>query len=177
MKGSRKIGRPVVLTAAAAALLASLSVGNALAYFTSYCEAEGSVAMNMGFTRTEIDEDVIEGEKRVTIRNTGDYDCFVRLQVFAPVDVAESGEDGWVKESDGYWYYSPVLSPGESTTVFHAEFKTALNGMVTKPEEFNIVVVSECTPVVYDDNGNPYGDWDYVITASDTEQEGVEDEE
>ena len=177
MKGSRKIGRPVVLTAAAAAILASLSVGNALAYFTSYCEAEGSVAMNMGFTRTEVDEEVIEGEKRVTIRNTGDYDCFVRVQVFAPIDVVESGEDGWKEGSDGYWYYSPVLGPGESSTVFYAEYSSVITGMENPPEEFNIVVVSECTPVVYDENGNPYGDWDYVITGSDTEQEGVEDEE
>ena len=177
MKGSRKIGTLVVLTAAAAALLTSLSVGNALAYFTSYCEAEGSVAMNMGFTRTEVDEDVIGGEKQVTIRNTGDYDCFVRVRVFDSIGAVEYGDGGWEDGSDGYWYYSPVLSPGESTTVFHVEYSSVISGMENPPEEFNIVVVSECTPVVYDENGNPYGDWDYVITASDTEQEGVEDEE
>ena len=66
MKG-RRISRSVILTAAAAALTASLSVGSALAYFTTYCAAEGSVTMNMGFTDTEIDETVDSTGKHVTM--------------------------------------------------------------------------------------------------------------
>lgn len=177
MKG-RRISRSVILTAAAAALTASLSVGSALAYFTTYCAAEGSVTMNMGFTDTEIDETVDSTGKHVTIRNTGEYDCFVRVRVFAP-DITNAGYtpgDGWTQDGD-YWYYTPVLAPGAETSELLVTYDFPEGEDQEDYPEFNIVAIYECTPVVYDENGNPYGDWDYVITASDTEQEGVEDEE
>ena len=88
---SGRIGKTALL-AAALTLTASLSVGSALAYFTSYCTAEGAVAMNMGFTETEIHETVRDG-KHIIIENTGDYDCFVRVKVFAPNDIETSYED------------------------------------------------------------------------------------
>ena len=40
--------KPVVLAAAALALTASVSVGSALAYFTTYSTAGGSVQMDIG---------------------------------------------------------------------------------------------------------------------------------
>ena len=59
--------KPVVLAAAALALTASVSVGSALAYFTTYSTAGGSVQLDMGFTRTEIDETVDNEGKHVVI--------------------------------------------------------------------------------------------------------------
>ena len=35
-------------------------------------------------------------------------------------------------------------------------------------DEFNIIVVYECTPVLYDDNGNPYADWDNAVVLDDS---------
>ena len=40
--------------------------------------------------------------------------------------------------------------------------KIAVNGLLVEPEEgeaFNVIVVQECTPVLYDENGNAYADW------------------
>ena len=75
--------KPVILTAAALALTGAVSVGSALAYFTTYTTASGGVQMDMGFTDTTIDEEIEGGTKVITIRNTGDYDCYVRVQIFA----------------------------------------------------------------------------------------------
>ena len=77
--------KPLVLAAAAIALTGSLTVGSAMAYFTTYATAGGGVKMNMGFTTTVPDEKIDEKGKHVTIINKGDYDCFVRVKAFAPV--------------------------------------------------------------------------------------------
>ena len=182
---SGRIGKTALL-AAALTLTASLSVGSALAYFTSYCTAEGAVAMNMGFTETEIHETVRDG-KHIIIENTGDYDCFVRVKVFAPNDIEFWSEtkEGWMKhEDDQYWYYNSVLAPKEKTPELLIKYRQT-DG--SNPDEFNIIVVYETTPVLYDENGNPYADWDNVVVvdesagivtepgageAADTEQEG-----
>ena len=60
--------------------------------------------------------------KKVCVKNTGTVDCYVR--VFAePEDAGMSNSvsidwntDNWTeKQSDGYYYYKSVLSPGEKT--------------------------------------------------------------
>ena len=38
-------------------------------------------------------------------------------------------------------------------------------------EEFNVVVIQECTPILYDEDGNAYADWDNVVTDSSNTQE------
>ena len=167
MKRSR-IGKTALL-AAAVTLTASLSVGSALAYFTTYCTAEGSVTMNMGFTDTDIDEYVKEG-KHIKIRNTGGYDCFVRGRAFAPNDVVlsqeETTKEHWTyNESDHYWYYNGVLSAEQETEELWIQYTLDANSAA---DEFNIIVVYECTPVLYDDNGNPYADWDNAVVLDDS---------
>ena len=68
--------KPLVLAAAAIALTGSLTVGSAMAYFTTYATAGGGVKMNMGFTTTVPDEKIDEKGKHVTIINKGDYELF-----------------------------------------------------------------------------------------------------
>lgn len=58
-----------------------------MAYFTTYSTAGGGVKMNMGFTETVPKEEVDKDGKHITIENTGDYNCFVRVKAFAPVEV------------------------------------------------------------------------------------------
>lgn len=177
---NRRIGKAALLTAALA-LTASLSVGSALAYFTAYCTAQGSQKMSMGFTTTEVDEDVIDDAKHISITNTGDYDCFVRVRVFAPDDIQleydeEGGESNWVKNGD-YWKYVKVLTPGDTTTTLIAKYVRPEN-----PDEMdgdiNIVVVYEYSPVFYnEETGEPEPDWDFVVTetAGDDAGTGADD--
>ncbi len=160
--------KPVILTAAALALTAAVSVGSALAYFTTYTTAEGSVTMNMGFTETIPEEEVDSAGKHVWIRNNGEYDCFVRVKVFAEVNVSYEPAEGWSDGGDGYWYYGSVLPAGGRTSELLITYQ-----FPEDEEPFDIIVVQECTPVLYDENGMAYPDWDYVITTTDsTEQEG-----
>ena len=109
--------KPLIMAAATLALTGTLAVGSAMAYFTTYSTAGGGVKMNMGFTETVPKEDVDENGKHITIENTGNYDCFVRVTAFAPVKLTYNAPDGgWTDRGDGYWYYDEVLPAKAKTT-------------------------------------------------------------
>lgn len=166
----RKFNKKTVLLAAAAlALTATLTVGSAMAYFTTHSTAVGSVPLSLGFTQTEIEETVDGDGKHVVINNVGDYDCYVRVKVFSIVDVDYSHTGGWEQGAEDYWYYTEILPAGGSTEELLVTFEYPENTEDDKKEEFNIIVIQECTPVLYDDNNNPMADWDNVITSEGTE--------
>lgn len=158
MKNLAKHKKLIILSAAALSMTAALTLEHSLAYFTTYVSAGGSQVVHMG-ARTEIHEDVSNMTKHISITNTSETnDCFVRVRVFyeADVTVTCSPQDGWYDGGDDYWYYSPILAPGASTAVLDAK--------ITVPAEFdkdsfNVVVIHECTPVIYDEDGNPAADW------------------
>ena len=163
--------KPLIMAAATLALTGTLAVGSAMAYFTTYTTAGGGVKMNMGFTET-IPHETIKDGKHVTITNNGNYDCFVRVKAFAPVAVAltyNAPDDGWTKGKgdDDYWYYDDVL-PAKATTT-ELTIKYTFPSGDDKPEEFNIVVIQECTPVLYKEDGTPYADWNHVIKDDSTQ--------
>lgn len=161
--------RPVILAAAALGLTATLTVGSAMAYFTTYSEAKGSVELNIGFTETEINETVDGEGKHIVISNIGDYDCFVRVRAFSTLELGYAASGDWRDGGDGYWYYDSVLPSGGSTEELLVTFEYPKNTEQDKVEEFNIIVIQECTPVVYDENGSPIADWNQVITSDGTE--------
>ena len=59
------------LAAAALGLTISLSVGSAMAYFTTYAEAEGGYTVSIGST-TKTKEEFSNWTKHVQVENTGD---------------------------------------------------------------------------------------------------------
>lgn len=151
-----RIKRSCGLAAIALALTVSAHAGRTLAYFTDYVSASGSAAVSLSFPDTEIHEKVENWTKIVTVENTGDCDCYVRVRAYAGSSrtVAYIPENGWVDGSDGYYYYDTPLAPGEVTESFKIQVpKPAENDT----EEFNVIVVSEHTFVLYDEDGAP--DW------------------
>lgn len=101
----RKLSKKsLCLAAAALTLTAGISAGTAMAYFTTYAEASGNVTLNMGFTETTPTEEFSNWTKHVTVKNTGDFACFVRVKALA----GEKYQDGLqYSDSDGKW------TPGE----------------------------------------------------------------
>lgn len=161
------------LAGAALFLTAGLSVGSAMAYFTTYTQVSGGAALSLGTTSTIPEETVENWTKHVTIENTGDIDCFVRVRAFAGSQYQErlvySG-DNWNLEADGYYYYSQVLSPGESS----GELLISIDNM-DSDQSFNVIVVQESAPVIYDENGNPTGDWDHILDSGESVYDGNEE--
>ena len=78
----KRYKKNLCLAAAALTLTASLGVGRAMAYFTTYATAAGGASLSLNNTVTIPEEDVVNWTKNVTIQNTGETDCYVRVQVF-----------------------------------------------------------------------------------------------
>ena len=160
--------KPLIMAAATLALTGTLAVGSAMAYFTTYSTAGGGVKMNMGFTETVPKEDVDENGKHITIENTGDYDCYIRVKALAGSKYQDglqySDSDGkWTPGEDGYYYYSDPIAPGESTSVLDIRIDSK-----ESDASFNVVVVQESTKVLYNENNEPYADWTQIADTSET---------
>ena len=97
------------------------------------------------------------GTKIVSIRNIGDYACYVRVTAFAgssyTLTFADGGSRKWSNGGDGYWYYSDLVQPGETTGTLNIKIPQELLGDVTEDTELNVIVVQECAPESYDENG------------------------
>lgn len=181
MRNRKSFNGAMALAAAALLLAAAAGTREASAYFTTYVSAGGSQVVHMG-SRTEIQEDVSDMTKHISIINTSQInDCYVRVRIFNSSDLAvtcmdqsENGDLWRYSEEDGYWYYVPILEPGGKTAI--------LDARIVLPEgfdqsSFNVVVIQECTPVVYDAQGNPTADWTTVYREyQETEQQGEGDE-
>ena len=168
MKTGKRDKRTWLLPAAALGMTALLTLEGVSAYFTTYVSAGGSQVVHMG-SRTEIHEDLSNMTKHVSITNTSQInDCFVRVKVFHggqfEVSYTDRSEGGlWIySEADGYWYYGPALAAGESTEILDVKVGDLPEDF--DRDSFNVVVIQECTPVVYDGEGNPTADWNTVYT-------------
>lgn len=144
-------------------LLLGSSIHSATAYFTTYASAKGGMKISLGDSTT-ITEEFKDWKKTIRIQNTGQTDCFVRVKVLAGAQytIAASGS-GWSQEKDGYWYYADPVAPGSQTDALTASIQVPKN-LVTS---FDVVVVQECTPVIYDKNGSPVlakaADWSRAV--------------
>lgn len=169
MKRLRRYKNIVALPAAALLMVALADFGNTSAYFTTYVSAGGNETVHMG-SQTEIHEDVSDMTKHVSITNTSAQNaCFVRVKVFyggqlqvSYIDRSESGDLWTYSEEDGYWYYGPILAPGASTEILDVKIGDLPEDF--DKDSFNVVVIQECTPVIYDEDGNPTADWTTVYT-------------
>lgn len=162
--------KTICLAAAAVALTGTLAVGSAYAYFTTYSEAKGNVVFQMGETRTEPHEKVKEGKKIVSIKNTGEYDCYIRVKAYAGnnynLSYADGGSGKWYDGGDGYWYYKDILEAGSTSETVLVNIPKELLEDITDEKDLNVIVIQECTPVQYDDNGEPYADWNATFEDS-----------
>lgn len=161
------------LAGAALFLTAGLSVGSAMAYFTTYTQVSGGVSLSLGTTSTIPEETVEDWTKHVTIENTGDIDCFVRVRAFAGSQYQDSlvySGENWSLAADGYYYYSEILSPGETS----GELLIAIDNMESN-QSFNVIVVQESAPVIYDGDGNPTGDWDHILDSGENVYDSSEE--
>nr|MCR5415248.1 hypothetical protein [Pseudobutyrivibrio sp.] len=110
-------------------------------------------------------EDYVENMvKHVTLTNTGECDVYVRVLAVYPDDGSVGAEllstTDWSQGEGGYYYYSKILAPGESTSELQLEitYSTEL--------DFNVIIIQEATKVIYDEDGNPTADWTSTVTVT-----------
>ena len=160
----KKMRYAVMALAVAAVMTAGL--GQAWAYFTTYAAAEGGYTINLG-DRTEITEHFLDWKKTVTVTNDqGAAPVYVRVKAFGPSTHPLTYEGGgWTAGEDGYYYYGNPVPGGESTGPLEIsignipEHKDPEDG-----DTFNVIVIYESTPVLYDKDGNALpADWNATL--------------
>lgn len=171
--------RTAVLAAAAVILLAGTTLGRAIAYFTTYVVAEGGRELELGFTTTEPIENIVPGAKEITIKNTGANDCYVRVKVFAGNEytltfMEDKSDARWKAGKDGYYYWTEILPAGpEGQGGMTGTLKIKIDCGDTTMDSFNVIVVQECTPVTFGENGEQLTwnkvDWDRTADVIKTE--------
>lgn len=162
----------VFLLGLAGFLILTSGLGTANAYFTTYTQAGGGVALSLG-SETYVEETVSGWTKRVKITSEeGSQPVYVRARAFCGneynLTYQNKEEDGepaaWIAGQDGYWYYNRndgILWAGETTPELQIVIESA--GQEQAPPEtekapengetFRVVVVYETTPVLYDEQG------------------------
>ena len=151
---NKNLKRVICLAAVALVLVAGVAAKDAMAYITTYIIAEGNETLSLGFTQTELVESDSADGKTVVVKNTGSADCYVRVLAIAPSSANATVEGtGWTP-NNGYYEYTTKLDAGAETAPLQVTITSET------AEEFNVIVIQECTPVLYDEAGNPYASWD-----------------
>ena len=151
----------LLLALLAVILVLSASIGPALAYFTTYTVAEGKKPVNVvpDTTITE-PKPTTQTKKEITITNSGNAPCFVRVKVFARSELSLSIQSGtnWTggsyDDNLGCWVfnYENVLmteAPENKTSTLTIGISGSLPDTVT---DYNIAVVYESTTAIWRNN-------------------------
>lgn len=153
MKNTKFITR-LGSAAVAACLLASLSVGTTLAYYTDATNAVGILPYSVSPSTTDIHENSDGAHKIVSIENTGNSPVLVRMKVLfaesnAAVSIGSDPDKNWVVDDDGWIYYTnPLWGYGDMTSELKilVEPKTSQGSLA----DFNVTVIQQCADLEWD---------------------------
>lgn len=166
--------KDVLLAAAACMLILSVGAGSAWAYFTTYTEAQGGYAVQLG-SQSTVTETLDSWTKHVVITSDADSGrVFIRAKAFAgsQYELGYSSAGGkWELGEDGFYYYSDIVEAGGSTETLDIKINN-VPAQVKDGDNFNVVVVYESTPVVYRD-GEAAADWTAGLITGGTAEGGV----
>lgn len=158
-----------ITIAIAIALCMTVCAGTAFAYFTSNAKASGGHTIALEYS-SNTNETIVDGNKQISMQNTGSADIMVRIQLFFGTGVNNNiavetpGADGWSKTGttgSEVWTYSKVLAAGESTSILPVNVSAAEDVDLSN---FDVVVIGQTSPVHYDEAGVPVP---YLWTSAD----------
>lgn len=157
----------ICLAAFAAVLILAGSAGSAWAYFTTYVEAQGTQTIMLGDQTAVEEPDVSDWTKHVVVASKeGSQPVYVRVKAFSgsQYPLNYSGSAKWTPGAGGYYYYSDILNAGGKTEELLIKI-TGVPEEIKEAMELNVAVIYETTPVLYDENGDPYADWNKDVTV------------
>lgn len=182
--------RYILLASLVVALVLGMGIAPAAAYFTDSSTTNGGLPISVK-PGTDIKEWYASSLKEIEISNDQDADApvFVRARAYSTPEADVETNQYWFDGGDGWYYYGTSadaltpLAPGESTS--RADGK-ALNVHINWPEiesedepdgavfgdNFNVIVVYESTPVLYEgvgDEARAYADWSFTLDNGTSE--------
>lgn len=149
----------VLILIIAMVILARIRPANA--YFTTYTTAKGGKLIDFG-SSTTLKEEFAAWQKHITLTNNKNGNpVFARAKAFCKKNYPltyETNNKWELNENDGFYYYNDIINNGESAEELLVTINDVPNDVTIK-ENFNVIVICETTPVLYDKDGNPYADW------------------
>lgn len=163
--------KDLIAAGLAAALVLGATLAPAAAYLTGNDEAQGQVPVGPLTSVIRIEEDVEDLRKTVTLTSDAKSGpVYVRMRAFAGPEYEKNLKytrgDGWsdAADAEGWWYYGPILQANDSASPFVVELVDLPEGtLLTEGDSVNIVIVYEYTPVLYNEKGEPYADWNLKL--------------
>lgn len=166
MKKKRRSGN-FILVLLAVGMVLTAGLTGASAYFTTYTEAEGGYSIELGETTT-VWETVSSWTKHLRITNQeGSEPVYIRARAYCGSLYQlsyETDSEYWSETPDreGFYYYDKILEAGEVSE----ELRIKITNPPSDPSvSFDVIVVYESTPVQYDEDGNPYADWNQKVDS------------
>lgn len=159
----------------ALALAVCVSLPGVWAYFTANVRAGGGRTLRLQGD-TQMEETFANWNKGITITaQPGTQPVYVRARAYSSYKLVYEGTDWAPNVPDDGWYYyaTPLASPpsdGSETVPAWTQEKTAVltvripdpvkvENPGEVPEDFDVTVVYESTPVLYREDGTRYADW------------------
>ena len=160
----KAVKRRTILLVVAIALVLSMTVGLALAYFSDSTATKGGMKVTLGGETKIVEEQPDDNTKVIWIQNTGETDVVVRVAVYGPTEISYTGS-GWTESPNktGYWYYDKILPVGGTADPLTAKWEVPKD----LGDDYNVVVIQESDQVVYNASGS------IVKPAADPEWELV----
>ena len=169
---NRRYSKKAIALMVSVVLLVTVAVGATLAYLidetqqieNEFIPSQVTVKVDETFTGTS--------KTNVSINNTGDTTAFIRAEVIvtwqnaegnvygeAPVEgvdyTAFTPADGWVAHTDGFYYWTAPVEPGENTGILIDEIK--LKDGATPPADGYYLCVEIVSSGIQFDGSDPKG--------------------
>lgn len=158
--------RHTLLGALALFLALTAALPSAWAYFTANASAGGGRTVRVS-AYTDITEEFADWEKSVVVTaQPVTPPLYLRARAYSTYALEYRGEE-WTPGNDGWYYYNYALAnPGEGDDVALPAWARRQSGALkviirvdgaapgTVPEDFDVTVVYETTPVVYNADGS-----------------------
>lgn len=143
------------LAVAACALCIAAGVGTTFAYYTDATMAIGTLPYAADDPKTEIKEEVDPAGKDISLTNTSDAPCVVRVKLYfaeanADISIYGKANANWGFENEdasGWIYYNEILWPDETTSVLRADITS--QDKTKALDNFAVNVVAQCVPVTW----------------------------
>ena len=150
-----KLNTHFLLGFLALVLIAGAAIKPAYAYFTARSAAQGGYTLELSNKTSLTETKVSMWAKHAVVTNNGSTPVFVRVAAFSgDAYVLGSESENWSDKSGDYYYYLSSLQPGESTS----EIVITIGNVPEVADigsRFQVILVSESVPVVYDAKGLP----------------------
>ncbi|MBR2512381.1 MAG: hypothetical protein IKE49_04855 [Firmicutes bacterium] len=156
--------RKMLTALVTAVLLLMTTTGAAFAYFSDYDIGYADLALHLK-GQTVIDEQIHEGDKTISIKNTGNAAVVTRVRIIGTdmLKITFDDQSDW-EQHGNFYYYTKLLAPGANTSAINAKLSVTEKQAEMIGDTFDIIVVHDSAPAVFGKNNKvkkPKG-WEYI---------------